>query len=176
MRRVAQGAGVTTMATYRHFANRQALLDELARREFAQLATDPAAKLGRQSGPNRARQGDAHLNLVLNGRDPRPPLVHRTPRGCSLNIRPTCGRAVADAQRAGRGPPRARRRGDLSFEDEWKLRLSPPTPWPRAAAARWPDQPRGGGFPQLCARAVGVILNGLARNGGAGISAQRSWA
>ena len=31
------------MATYRHFANRQALLDELARREFAQLATDPAA-------------------------------------------------------------------------------------------------------------------------------------
>lgn len=37
MRRVAAGAGVTTMATYRHFPNREALLRSVADSAFAEL-------------------------------------------------------------------------------------------------------------------------------------------
>src|ERR1700754_619368 len=38
MRRVAAAVGVTPMAIYRHFANREALLDVVAERLFAELA------------------------------------------------------------------------------------------------------------------------------------------
>lgn len=162
MRRVAEGAGVTTMATYRHFANRQALLDELARREFAQLATDPAATW--DGDPDRVGLAvDAHLNLALN----RPHLyaflfterregARRYPADMRAGLSPTLN-VLVEGLRA------ARRRGAVSFADEWEIAMI------IAAQLHGLVQLRHGGrinleeadFRQLCARAVGVVLNGL---------------
>ena len=162
MRRVAEGAGVTTMATYRHFANRQALLDELARRECAQLATDPAATW--DGDPDRVGPAvDAHLNLALD----RPHLyaflfterregARQYPADMRAGLSPTLN-VLVEGLRA------ARQREDLSYVDEWETAMI------IAAQLHGLVQLRHGGrinldeveFRQLCVRAVGVILNGL---------------
>lgn len=66
MRRVAEAAGVTAMAIYRHYPGRDALLNALADEGFHELATD--LKGHRFSGDAETRLGkmtDLHLDHAL---------------------------------------------------------------------------------------------------------------
>jgi hypothetical protein len=106
---------------------------------------------------------DAHLNLALN----RPHLyaflfterregARQYPADIRAGLSPTLN-VLVEGLRA------ARRRGDVSFEDEWEIAMI------IAAQLHGLVQLRHGGrinleeadFRQLCTRAVGVILNGL---------------
>jgi len=63
MRRVARAVGITPMALYRHFANREGLLNALADAGFAQLATRLGAAA--QSGSAERRLA-ANLDIFLD--------------------------------------------------------------------------------------------------------------
>jgi AcrR family transcriptional regulator len=150
------------MAPYRHFANRQALLEELARREFARIAADPA--ISWDGDPDRVDPALAsHLDLALGQprlyaflfTEPRDG-ARRYPGDMRAGLSPTLNTLI-DGLRA------ARRRGDLVVTDEWETAMI------IAAQLHGLVQLRHGGrvdldedgFRQLCARAVGVILAGL---------------
>ena len=60
MRRVARAVGITPMALYRHFADRDGLLNALADGGFRELA----ARLGNKTIPARAEE---HLMQVVDG-------------------------------------------------------------------------------------------------------------
>ncbi len=60
MRRVARAVGITPMALYRHFADRDGLLNALADDGFRELA----ARLGNKTIPARAEE---HLMQVVDG-------------------------------------------------------------------------------------------------------------
>lgn len=62
MRRVAADAGVTTMATYRHFPNREALLNTVADEAFAALGADWGK---RPAGPDFEDRLDGLLDDFL---------------------------------------------------------------------------------------------------------------
>lgn len=65
MRRVAQQVGVTAMAIYHHYANRETLLQVLVHREMARLAA-LAANLPPRAGPTElAHAADAYLDYAF---------------------------------------------------------------------------------------------------------------
>lgn len=67
---LARAVGVSPAAPYRHFRDRQALLAEVARRGFEQLAAELAeAAAASQSDPVRALQGCAQAHLAFAGRE-----------------------------------------------------------------------------------------------------------
>ena len=148
------------MATYRHFANRQALLDELAR---ASSHSSPLTRLagtairtdrpGSGCPPEPCAESAASVPFLFTERREG---ARQYPADMRAGLSPTLN-VLVEGLRA------ARRRGDLSFEDEWEIAMI------IAAQLHGLVQLRDGGrinleeadFRQLCARAVGVILNGL---------------
>lgn len=67
MRRVAQAVGITAMAIYRHYPNREGLLNALADRGFAELAAELAAKTFTGSIEVRlAKMADIYVDHALS--------------------------------------------------------------------------------------------------------------
>jgi AcrR family transcriptional regulator len=66
MRRVAQAVGLTPMAIYRHFDNREALLDHVADECFAEIAERWVANVHRGTTAERLRAGvEDYLDFAL---------------------------------------------------------------------------------------------------------------
>lgn len=124
IRRIATAAGLTPMAIYRHFANREALLQRVADDCFAEIGARWAKRQRAPDLDGRVSELlDDHLDFALGqprlydfvfleGRAGarRWPDDFRSGGSPSLNL-------VADAVRTGID------RGDLRDEDEWELAL-----------------------------------------------------
>lgn len=112
MRRVGDAVGVSAMAIYRHYPNRQALLDRIATEAFVDLAAHLAAKATKTDPLARLTQlADLHLDFALAHRRlydymffaPRPG-ARKYPDDFHARGSPTANPladAVADAMRAG---------------------------------------------------------------------------
>ena len=123
MRRVAQAIGVTPMTIYRHYANREALLDQVAEDCFAAMAqtwTTAAGEAGDVEGPP-ARRARRLPRFRPRAAAALPVPLRRAPRQRPDVPGGLPGPPLADAQRrrrtAGRGHalgavPRRRRVGD----------------------------------------------------------------
>lgn len=110
MRRVGDAVGLSAMALYRHFPNRQALLDRIAGAAFADLAAHLEAK-AKQADPlaRLSQLADLHLDFALSHRRiydymflvPRPG-ARKYPEAFVARESPTANHtadAVADAMR-----------------------------------------------------------------------------
>ena len=70
LRDLAKTLGVSTAAPYRHFADRRALLSEVAERGFVQLTRDYERVAGEHADPVAAQRETARLYLGLAFRKP----------------------------------------------------------------------------------------------------------
>jgi AcrR family transcriptional regulator len=125
MRRVGDAVGVSAMAIYRHYPNRQALLDRIAGEAFTDLAAHIAAKANEVDPLARLTQlADLHLDFALAHRRiydymflaPRPG-ARRYPDDFVSRASPTANLtadAVADAMR----------QGLLRDDDVWAVTLA----------------------------------------------------
>ncbi|MFF0607880.1 TetR/AcrR family transcriptional regulator [Nocardia tengchongensis] len=93
LREVARTAGVSHSAAYRHFADRDALLTEVARRARAELAAEMRGRIARATDPRARLQatGTAYIGFALS----RPGLF-RTAFGALPTTEPDPAAAPAD--------------------------------------------------------------------------------
>jgi AcrR family transcriptional regulator len=167
MRRVATAVGITPMAIYRHFPNRDALLDLLADSSFAELGDRWGKPVWSVAPAAHQRQLDTTLDDYLDFALLEPHLyaflftepragARRFPDDFRSGGSPTLT-VVADALAAGM------RAGIFRDDDVWDLALT------ISATLHGLVQLRAGGrlgrsddeFRSLCRNAVGRVLDGI---------------
>lgn len=124
MRRVAEAAGITPMAIYHHYPNREALLDAVAGREFEKFLGYITARPQRGSAESRLiRSIEAYIDYAFDRprifdyifSQPRPG-ARRYPDDFRARRSPTLN-PVADSVEA------AMRAGVLHKDDVWEVAL-----------------------------------------------------
>src|SRR5271163_4021297 len=98
LREAARAAGVSHSAAYRHFADREALLAEVARFARAELAAEMRRRVNRAKDPRRRLRavGTAYIDFAL-----AEPGLFRT----AFTSHPATSRDTADDQTTGREDP-----------------------------------------------------------------------
>lgn len=122
MRRVADTVGITPMAIYHHFPNREALLNSITDAEFARYRDQARAQTGKGTVEQRIVTGmDAYLDYAFDHprvfdyvfAAPRPG-ARQFPKDFRARKSPTLTPS-ADALKE------AMKRGELCEDDEWEI-------------------------------------------------------